>query len=125
MSLDVYLESEPRRVQCRCPECDLEHYRMESPCFFDRNITHNLNRMAEAAGIYMYLWRPDEILITTAAQLIEPLAAGLEKLRADPEGFRQYNPPNGWGSYEGLVDFVATYLAACRENPTAAVRVSR
>src|SRR5690242_20071192 len=52
---------------------------------FDRNITHNLNAMAGEAGIYKHLWRPEELGITHARQLIEPLRAGLELLRSDPE----------------------------------------
>ena len=92
---------------------------------YSRNITHNLNRMADAAGIYQHLWRPDELGITTAGELIEPLAEGLANLNADPGTFEKLNPENGWGSYEGLVNFVTEYLAACREHPDAAVRVSR
>lgn len=92
---------------------------------YSRNITHNLNKMADAAGIYYHLWRPDEIGITTAQQLIEPLQKGLEQLRTQPETFRQFNPTNGWGTYEGLIDFVEDYLAACEQDPDAAVEVSR
>lgn len=93
---------------------------------FDWNITHNLNKMASEAGLYEYLWRPEENGITTAAELIEPLKAGLARLKADPEKFEQFNPPpNSWGDYDGLVDFVETYLAACEENPDAEVEVSR
>lgn len=92
---------------------------------YSANITHNLNRMAEAAGIYKHLWRPDEIEITTASELIEPLDAGLQKLSGDPEYYRTFNAPNGWGKYENLVDFVEKYLAACREYPDATVSVSR
>jgi hypothetical protein len=92
---------------------------------YDRNITHNLNRMAEEAGIYKELWRPDEIDVTHARQLIAPLRAGLERLKADPDRFRKLNPSNGWGSYEGLVQFVEEYLGACEENPDAEVSVSR
>ena len=44
---------------------------------YSRNITHNLNKMAEAAGIYTVLWRPDENGITKAHQCIEPLRTGL------------------------------------------------
>lgn len=89
------------------------------------NITHNLNSMAEAAGIYKYLWRPDEIEITRAAQLIDPLRAGLTNLESDRARFEQYNPENGWGNYDGLVRFVRNYLAACEQYPTATVTVSR
>lgn len=92
---------------------------------FDYNITHNLNRMADVAGLYEALWRPEEIDISYAKQLIPILTAGLEQLRADPEKFRKYNPENGWGSYEGLVDCVVKYLDACQEWPEARVRVSR
>jgi hypothetical protein len=90
-----------------------------------RNITHNLNRMAEEAGIYKHLWRPDELGITKASELIGPLSDGLERLTRDPEAFKVFNPENKWGDYEGLVEFVRDYLAACVANPDADVRVSR
>lgn len=92
---------------------------------YDANITHNLNKMAGAAGIYKHLWRPDEIGITKARELIEPLTAGLAKLNADPGYFEQFDSPNGWGMYKHFVPFVEKYLAACVENPDADVRVSR
>lgn len=81
--------------------------------------------MAGEAGIYYALWRPDEIGITTAAQLIQPLKAGLAKLDSDPERFEKLNPSNGWGSYERLVSFVRDYLRACEETPDAKVYASR
>lgn len=90
-----------------------------------RNVTHNLGGMADAAGIYKHLWRPDEIGITTAGELIEPLRAGLALLRSEPVRFEAFNPPNGWGTYGGLCEFVADYLAACEANPDATVWVSR
>lgn len=113
MSLDVYLENNP------CPHC---HRSDEG---YWANITHNLGRMAEAAGIYDCLWNPDEHGITTASQLIGPLTAGLAKLKADPAAYQKYNAANGWGLYEHFVPFVENYLAACEKNPDAIVRVSR
>jgi hypothetical protein len=89
------------------------------------NITHNLNGMANAAGIYQALWRPEEIGITHAHQLIPILEKGLEKLLADPEEYKSFNPANGWGDYEGLVTFVENYLESCRQYPDAEVEVSR
>lgn len=89
------------------------------------NITHNLNRMAMAAGIYEQLWRPEEIGITRAGQLIEPLEKGLALLESDPDRFRAYEPENKWGTYTCLVGFVTDYLEACKANPDAAVEVSR
>ena len=89
------------------------------------NITHNLNKMADAAGLYQALWRPDEGGWTMAAELIPHLDSGLAKLQANPAHYRQFNPANGWGNYEGLVEFVAEYLAACRKYPQATIEVSR
>lgn len=89
------------------------------------NITHNLNKMAAEAGIYEALWRPEEIAAKKATDLIGPLADGLGLLKANPEKYKAFNPSNGWGDYDGLVSFVEKYLAACRENPDATVRVSR
>jgi hypothetical protein len=107
MSLDVYLTAvRPTEV-------------------YSRNITHNLNKMAMEAGIYEALWRPEEIGIVRADQLIEPLTVGLEKLKADPEHYQKFNAPNGWGMYEHFVPFVEDYLQACKENPDAEVNVSR
>jgi hypothetical protein len=125
MSLDVYLQGHAQKVECRCSCCDHQHEREEREEYYSRNITHNLNTMAGEAGIYEALWRPDEIGITKAAQLIEPLKDGLAKLESDPERFEKFNPPNGWGSYEGLVSFVRDYLRACEQTPDAEVYASR
>lgn len=121
MSLDVYLYD--GTDEYTCPHCDTVKAKQKQ--VYWRNITHNLGKMANAAGLYDYLWRPDEHGITTAAQLIEPLKAGLEKLLAEPEKYKAFNPANGWGSYDGLVEFVREYLAACEEYPEAVVEVSR
>lgn len=92
---------------------------------YSANITHNLNAMADAAGIYKCLWRPEEIGITKASQLIEPLEAGLKLLESDPERFKFYNPSNGWGSYDGFVPWIQRYISACKDHPDADVSVSR
>ena len=92
---------------------------------YHANITHNLGKMAAEAGVYMALWRPEEIGVTTASQVVEPLQSGLALLVAEPARFMAFSPANGWGSYDGLVRSVREYLAACREYPNAAVSVSR
>ena len=97
----------------------------ESNEVYSANITHNLNRMADEAGIYKHLWRPDEIGIDQAEGLVEPLGIGLALLKSDPERFKKHNPKNGWGDYDGLVRFVENYLVACKECPQARVRVWR
>ena len=108
MSLDVYLEATVPTV------------------VFDYNITHNLGKMAAAAGIYEYLWRPDERRdVEKAGDLIEPLEDGLYRLKQLPTHFSKYDAPNGWGVYNHLVEFVEKYLEACREYPDAEIGVWR
>lgn len=107
MSLDVHLEAE-RVVNV-----------------YSSNITHNLTGMAAEAGIYKHLWRPEELGITKAGELIEPLTAGLALLKSDAPRFEKHNAPNGWGLYKHFVPFVEEYLEACKETPDAIVRVSR
>lgn len=89
------------------------------------NITHNLKEMAEEAGIYDVVWRPEEHGIEFAHQLIEPLRVGLELLKSDPARFKEFNAPNGWGVYENLVGFVSEYLTACMQYPNAKVHADR
>jgi hypothetical protein len=140
MSLDVYL-TRPREESTEAAKAaallranDFGQFAFELECrhdcashdtLYEANITHNLNRMAVAAGIYEALWRPEEIGITKAAQLIPLLEAGLAKLHADPKHFETFNSPNGWGLYVHFVPFVANYLEACREYPDADVQASR
>ncbi len=92
---------------------------------FSANITHNMTEMATEAGIYGCLWRPNENNIDKAHQLIMPLRIGLRLLKSNPEHYKQFNPDNGWGSYEGLISFVEDYLEACEEFPNANVTVWR
>ena len=150
MSLDVYLELEGQRAQPqesaiyiredgRTMEVTREEWdelfpgqepvtvRMadETSVVFSANITHNLNTMADKAGIYRHLWRPEELGIHKARELIVPLHGGLVRLEANPAFFKGFNPVNGWGTYEALVGFVRDYLEACREYPDAEVSVSR
>ena len=126
MSLDVYLIDKTVKLKpCRCDRCGNEHEYEEQEDYFQFNTTHNLGPMADNAGIYEALWRPETIGITTAGQLIDSLAAGLQLLQSDPDRFKEFNPPNGWGAYEILVNFVENYLAACRDHPDALVKASR
>lgn len=119
------VELTPEQVAERWPEAESASYRVHrTNDVFTYNITHNLNTMADAAGIYRALWRPEEVKIDRAHQLIGPLTEGLAKLEADPARFKALNPPNGWGDYDGLKKFVSAYLAACRRWPHARVTAS-
>jgi hypothetical protein len=107
MSLDVYLQDESGAE------------------IYWANITHNLNVMAKEAGIYEALWRPEEIGVTHARQLIVPLEQGVVLLATQKARFEKFNAPNGCGLWEHFLPFCCAYLQACRDYPDAKVKVSR
>lgn len=108
MSLDVYLKDS-----------------VTGEYLYESNITHNLNKMAAEAGIYEVLWRPDEIGITKASQIIKTLSDGVERLAANKTHYEQFDAENGWGTWEHFLPFCAKYLQACKDYPDADVEVSR
>jgi len=132
-------------VKEKWPDSDVEEMEFETDTVFDWNITHNLGEMAAAAGLYEALWRPYRLRewygipegdrdaeyafeanqVILANELIEFLRQGLHRLKSDPEKYRKLNPENGWGDYEGLVEFASKYLDACYEYPDAVVETSR
>lgn len=120
MSLDVYLT---RKKWISYDEG--KTLTEEEEIIYDANITHNLSEMADKAGIYEALWRPEEIGKTKASEIIELLEKGLVDLKARPKHFEQFNSANGWGMYEHFVPFVEKYLEACKEYPDAIIGVSR
>ena len=81
--------------------------------------------MAEEAGIYKHLWRPEELGITEAEELIEPLTKGILDMKARPDHYKQFNAKNGWGLYEHFIPWLEKYLEACTEYPDAVIEVSR
>ena len=112
---------------------DIELYKLvdvgnkepEHVTFFDANVTHNLNKMAKEAGIYDHLWRSDEIGIYHAEELISPLSVGLQKMKSNPERFKKFNPPNGWGTYDLFLPWIEKYIEACKRYPKTLIYISR
>lgn len=126
MSLDIYLEDcNTSKEKCLCPHCDNEHEIEVNRELYHLNVTHNLGKMADEANLYQCMWRPEEEGITHGHQMIDKLQEGLDKLIGNPDKFVEFNPKNGWGSYESFVKVVEEYLRACRENPAATIRVWR
>jgi len=92
---------------------------------YESNMTHNLGQMADKAGIYYALWRPEEKGYKKAKDIIKILEKGLKDLKERPEYFKKYNASNGWGMYEHFIPFVEEYLEACKKYPNAEIYVSR
>ena len=88
---------------------------------WDGNITHNLTIMADEVDLYTPIWRPSELGIERAEQLIPFLETGYSNLVRDKDRLEKYNPANGWGSYETLLEFTREYLEMCKNNPDAII----
>lgn len=92
---------------------------------WERSITHNLNKMAQKAGLYEVMWYPDKLEIKTANQAIKYLEKGLKYLKQNKNQLKKYEPENGWGTYDNLVEFVAEYLSNCRQYPDSQIYITR
>lgn len=126
---------------------DIEERVEKTYTLYSDNITHNLNTMAEACGLYNPLWRPFKLLENYsskkesededyeydfeisnsiyAKQLVEHLEKGLLNLIENEVKLKELNPTNGWGTYEGLVKFTKNYLNACKQYPESKVITCR
>lgn len=92
-----------------------EPYRV---CVFDWNVTYNLSKMWHEAG-----WDFDAVEGKPASE-VRPFAEKvLENLLREPHKYMPLQPANGWGDYDGLVDFFTELIKACREHPKTILRL--
>ena len=113
MSLDIRLKDNV------CPLCGKGEY------VYSCNITHNLGPMAKEAGMYYCLWRPDEINVKCAKEIVKTLEFGLRMMLQNPDVYRKLDAPNGWGTYNDFIPWLQEYIEACRNYPDATIEVSR
>ncbi|MFD9950823.1 hypothetical protein ACFWYW_58985 [Nonomuraea sp. NPDC059023] len=59
-----------------------------------------------------------------AGESAPALAAAVKAMEGDPECYREMNPPNGWGNYEGALDYLRALAEACATHPKCKIRVS-
>ena len=81
---------------------------------YHANITHNMADMAKSCGLWEPLWRPHENGYERAGDLVEPIAEGIGRLMEDPDEMQKLNPSNGWGSFDALLEFARSTMAACQ-----------
>lgn len=107
----------------RFPNLDPSLYEVceDDGTVFSLNITHNLVEMAQEAGLYEALWRPEEIGVSTASDLIPKLENGLVTLIFEKERLLPFRPDNKWGSHDALLWFVRECLRAAQKFPSAEV----
>jgi hypothetical protein len=117
----------------------------QKECLYNANITHNLGKMANEAGIYEALWRPyqlkegynipeddhkaeweyEDANPVKANEIISIIEKGLKDMKARPKHYEKFNSPNGWGMYNNFVPWIEEYLKALKEYPEAFVECDR
>jgi hypothetical protein len=118
MSLDIYFTE--KKI---CPNC--AHILNDGEQVFEKNITHNLGKMAEQAGFYKQLWRPEETDVVTASHLGHHIEKGIVELESKPDHYRQFSATNGWGTYDQFIPWLKELLQACKDYPDARISTSR
>lgn len=58
-----------------------------------------------------------------AEQAVGPLSQAVLKMRADPDAYLLMEPSNGWGSYDGAMEFMSRVLKFCRQHPGLTISV--
>lgn len=112
---------------------------------YSANITHNLNKMADEAGLYEALWRPYKLKKNydiieddynneyefensnpvKANEIISIIEKGLKDMKAKPSYYKKFDSLNGWGLYVHFIPFIEEYLEALKKYPDAFVECSR
>lgn len=112
-------------LTCSNHHCESCGGPVEYTGLYSANITHNLGAMAEAAGCYTAVWRPEEAGFELAREITPFLRAAISSMEEYPAAFRLHDAANGWGTYDDFLPWLKEYLAACERYPLARVSVSR
>lgn len=59
-----------------------------------------------------------------AWKVIPKLEVAVSQMQEHANDYRQLNPPNGWGDYDGALAWLQGILASCKENPKCIIRIS-
>ena len=99
-------------------------------------ITHNLNTVVSELGLllglpyYEVIWIPYELFglknCEVPAEFVLKLLPDLIKnLLKFEDRLVEYLPSNGWGTFEGLIDFLCRYLSECYKHKDAYIYCCR
>ena len=108
---------------------DIKENTYESDTYFHLNLTHNLTEMAIKCKIigqctpktqdifvnlYDLLWHPEDNLGISIPNMdyLEDVMECYRKLLEKKDFFKQFNPSNGWGTYEQLLRKTKEYINA-------------
>lgn len=59
-----------------------------------------------------------------AGESLPAIQRAVADMEANPARYEAMNPPNGWGNYEGALDYLRSLRDACAEHPKATIRIS-
>lgn len=88
----------------------------------DKNITGNLAPMWREAGVFDALYESEGL---KARDVLATVEEGLALMKSDPDRFRQFDAPNGWGTYEHAVSFLEELVEAFTKHPDGTISVWR
>lgn len=145
MSLDVYVKF--KKKECVCYNDTVSPYGSTVKIVPNRheeetdtwwaNITHNMNKMADAipvstnddrvsATLYDYVWRPEERSEKVdSTVMLRVLTEGINCMVSHRKELLKFNPENGWGSYDAFLKWLINYKEVCEDHPGCEVYVSR
>jgi len=120
MSWDIYvLDDKPTEVEC--DQCG--NKKMEYLSIWDDNITYNLSAMARECGLWHVMFNP-EIAGMKIGRLLPQLETAINQLENDPDFYKDFNPKNGWGTYEDLLKTAKEFLEIVKEYPETTIHIS-
>jgi hypothetical protein len=100
---------------------DTGHSVEQSLELYDRNVTYNLSPMFyKAFDLEDGIRGLDKMLCSEAAPHIEE---AIRRMTTDKDEYVKLNPENGWGTYDGAMEFLNEWFDAVREHPKARVYV--
>lgn len=85
----------------------------------DWNYTYNVQPMTARAGLPS-LNRLDGVPAVVAALALDRV---IDRMASDPVMYREMNPANGWGDYDGFLGRLMSLAEHLRDNPEVTVRV--
>jgi hypothetical protein len=83
------------------------------------NYTYNTGPMLNAAGLYVR-----GLLGLTAKHAVVILRDVIAQFEDTPCKFKAFDPPNGWGSYDSLLEVLREMVADWSKHPRATVNGS-
>ena len=98
-------------------------WEIEQETIFSLNITHNLNKLADAANFYKQLWHLEGI--TTCEDLLPHIEAGIVELESNPTKYKQFSAKNNWGTYEQFLPWLKDLAEKLKIEPTSNLFISR